>query len=209
MDPITGVCFIQGDMTKEGTRDNVLEKNKYNKFDLICSDMCPEFKGNKYVDHSNLISLNQLTVDFAFKVLKRNGNLILKTFEGSMQKKFQDNIKSYFNKIHRFKPASSRSESSEIYLVCLGYLENEELKKETEELMKMKPSEYLEQRKMEALKEYKLCKFNRRYLLEDLEEKRKEIIDKYKIDPEKLKIDIKEQEELKKMIDEENDEVRK
>lgn len=66
-----------------------------------------------------------------------------------MQKKLQTEITKYFNKIHRFKPASSRQESSELYLICLGYLNNEELKREAEELMKMEPSEFLEKRKQE------------------------------------------------------------
>lgn len=207
MDPLNGVIFLQGNFNDKKVQDNLIELNNYEKFDLVCSDICPEFTGEKFVDHTRLIELNQVTKNFAFKVLKRNGNLVIKTFEGTMQKKFSEGIKNYFNKIHRFKPTSSRSESSELYLVCLGYLENEELKKEAEEIMKMQPSDYLEKRKEEALKEYKMNKLNRQFPLEELDKMREEIMKKYKLDPDKIKIDEKEAEEIRKMLDDERKRV--
>jgi 23S rRNA (uridine2552-2'-O)-methyltransferase len=208
MEPIEGVHFIQGDMNKGDVMDSIMQKNNYEKFDLILSDICPEFTGQKASDHYNLIRLNEVTTEFAKKVLKRNGNYVMKTFEGTLQRKLQEGIKKYFNRITRFKPSSSRSDSSEIYLVCLGYLENEELKKEADNLQKMKPEEYFENQKTEALKEYRLMKLNELTLLEDLDKFREEIIKKFKIDPEKTKLDPKEEEELTKHIHEENEKMR-
>jgi 23S rRNA (uridine2552-2'-O)-methyltransferase len=205
MEQVEGVHFIQGDMNKQQVQDAILEKNNYEKFDLVLSDMCPEFTGTKATDHANLILLNQVTIDFAQKVLKRNGNFIMKTFEGSLQKKLQEGIRKYFKTINRFKPASSRSESSEMYLVCLGYLENEILKKEAEDLAKMTPEEYFENQKKEAIKNYRLMKLNKLTLLEELDKFRDEIMTKYKVDPEKIKVDPKEEAEMAKLIQEEND----
>lgn len=207
MDPVSGVKFVHGDMNKQEVHDRILEVNKYQKFDLICSDICPEFTGVKFTDHVNLIKLNEITIDFGSKVLKRNGNFVIKTFEGTLQKKFQEGFRKYFKNIHRFKPSSSRSESSELYLVCLGYLENEELKKEAEAISKMSKEEYLEQEKNNALKEYRLAKLNEMTLLEDLDKMKEEIIKKFKIDPETVKVDPKEEEELKKIIEEENEKL--
>jgi 23S rRNA (uridine2552-2'-O)-methyltransferase len=205
MDHVEGVHFIQGDMNKQKVQDSILEKNNYEKFDLVLSDMCPEFTGTKATDHANLIMLNQVTIEFAQKVLKRNGNFIMKTFEGSLQKKLHDGIRKYFKTINRFKPSSSRSESSEMFLVCMGYLENEILKKEAEDLAKMTPEEYFENQKKEVIKNYRLMKLNKLTLLEDLDKYRDEIISKYKIDPEKIKVDPKEEAEISKLIQEEND----
>ena len=87
MERMNNVSFIQGDMKKQSTCDEILEKSNYEKFDLILSDICPEFTGQKSTDHYNLIELNRVTAEFAFKVLKRKGNLIFKTFEGSLQRK--------------------------------------------------------------------------------------------------------------------------
>lgn len=208
MEDVPGVHFIRGDMTKQDVQDEILNKNNYEKFDLVLSDMCPEFTGTKAADHVNLIQLNETTIDFASKVLKRNGNFVMKTFEGTLQRKLQERIKKYFNKIHRFKPASSRSDSSELFLVCIGYLENEELKKEAEEITKLSPEEFFEKEKTAALKQYKLAKLNELTLLEDLDKMKEEIKAKFKIDPDKIKIDEKEEEELKKTIAEENEILR-
>jgi 23S rRNA (uridine2552-2'-O)-methyltransferase len=209
MNQLKGVKFIQGDMNKKATHDEILKENNYEKFDIICSDICPEFTGNKLTDHYNLINMNYLTKDFSFKVLKRNGHLIMKTFEGSMQKKLQTDITKYFNKIHRFKPGSSRQDSSELYLICLGYLENEELKKEAEEAMKMEPSDYLEKKKNEAIKEWKIYKFNPECDWEKLDELRNEIMQKFKTDPGKIKIDDSEENEIKKFHENEHYEFHK
>jgi hypothetical protein len=208
MNPVKGVSFIHGDMNKSDIHDKILEKNNFEKFDLICSDMCPEFSGVKFKDHVSLINLNEITVNFSFKVLKKNGNLVLKTFEGTLQKKFQEGFKNHFNKIHRFKPSSSRSESSELYLVCIGYLINEELKKEAEKIAKMDSKEYFETSKEQALKAYRLAKLNSFTLLEDLDKMKKEIEQKFKVDPEKIRVDPKEEEELKKIIEDENEKLR-
>jgi hypothetical protein len=48
-------------------------------------------------------------------------------------------------------------------------------------------------------------KLNKLTLLEDLDKYRDEIISKYKIDPEKIKVDPKEEAEISKLIQEEND----
>jgi 23S rRNA (uridine2552-2'-O)-methyltransferase len=209
MDRLQNVSFIQGDMRKSSTFDEILLKNNYEKFDLILSDICPEFTGQKATDHYNLIELNRTTIEFAYKVLKRNGNLVIKTFEGSLQRKLQDDIKKFFNKINRFKPASSRSESSELYLICIGYLESEELIKEAEKIAKMNPKEHFEQEKDKAIREYHLNRLNKYFLLEDLDNQRESIKNKFKVDPEAIKLDPKEEEELRKIINEEEEKVQK
>jgi len=208
MDSVNGVYFIQGNINKQEIQDEILNKNNYEKFDLILSDMCPEFTGIKSSDHVNLIELNKITIDFALKVLKRKGNLVIKTFEGTLQKKFQEGIKKYFNKVNCFKPSSSRSDSSEMFLVCISYLENENLRQEAEEITKLSAEEYFEQQKNNAIREYKIAKLNNLTLLEDLDKMKEEILNKFKIDPDKLKLDEKEEKELRKIIDDENEKIR-
>jgi len=68
-----------------------MEANNFQKFDLILSDMCPEFTGNKLVDHIDSLNLSREAVSFSMTMLKKNGNLLIKTFEGGLQKKFYVN----------------------------------------------------------------------------------------------------------------------
>lgn len=85
MNPINGCLFIQGDFEEEKIKNLIMEANNFQKFDVICSDMCPEFVGEKFYDHVNTFQLNNSVINFAFKMLKKNGILLLKTFDGSLQ----------------------------------------------------------------------------------------------------------------------------
>ncbi len=85
MNPINGCMFIQGDFEDENIKNKIMEANNFEKFDVICSDMCPEFVGEKFYDHVNTFQLNTMVINFSFKMLKRNGILLLKTFDGTMQ----------------------------------------------------------------------------------------------------------------------------
>ena len=207
MDPINGVIFIQGDLSRKEIQDKIIEKNNFEKFDVVLSDMCPEFIGQKYTDHYNLIRLNEVTIEFASKILKNNGILVMKTFEGSMQKKLQEGIELYFEKIQRFKPASSRSESAEMYLICFGYMQNEQLKDEIEKLEKTEIPELLEKKKNDTIKRYKFAKYDKDYNPEELKIFREDMINIFKIDPEAIVISKEEEEEILRILVEEKKEV--
>lgn len=207
MEPLDGVLFIQGDLTRKEIQDKILEKNNYEKFDVVLSDMCPEFIGQKHTDHFNLIKLNEMTIEFTSKILKTNGILVMKTFEGSMQKKLQQGIEIYFEKIQRFKPASSRSESSEMYLICTGYMQGEKLKSEIEKLEKTDVNELIEKKKAEALKTYKFSKFDEEFDQQKLRKMREDIINIFKIDPDNIEVTKEEEEEIRKILEKEKKEV--
>ncbi len=207
MDPIDGVSFVQGDLTRKEIQEKILEKNNFEKFDVVLSDMCPEFVGQKYKDHFNLIKLNEMTIEFGSKILKTNGILVMKTFEGTMQKKLQENIELYFEKIQRFKPASSRSESSEIYLICFGYMQNQKLKSEIERIENTDINEFIDKKKNDAIKNYKFKKYDTEFDKEKLNKLREDIIKIFKLDPEEIKITKDEEEEIKKIMENEKKEV--
>ena len=204
MNPLNGVHYIQGDINRKKDQDLILEKNNWEKFDIILSDMCPEFSGDKLSDHSNLIELNHTTIKYAQKVLKKSGSLVLKTFEGALQRKLQSTLENYFGKIHKFKPTSSRSESSEMYLVCQGFMESEKIKEEAERIKKMTNEEFFEEEKSKALHEYRMKSLDNLTFLEDLDKLSKEIKERFSVDPETIKYDEQENEKLRSQIEEEN-----
>jgi len=207
MDQLDGVCFIQGDLTRKEIQEKILEKNNFEKFDVVLSDMCPEFVGQKYKDHFNLIKLNEITIEFSSKILKTNGVLVMKTFEGTMQKKLQEGIDIYFEKIQRFKPASSRSESSELYLICIGYMQNQKLKSEIEKIQNTDINEFVEKKKNDAIKNYKFKKYDKDFEPEKLAKLRDDIINIFKVDPENIQVTKEEEEEIQNILEQEKKEV--
>ena len=87
-------------------------------FDLIVSDMAPNFSGHKMVDYLQTVELCERALEIAIKKLKKSGILVMKIFEGVGFAEFLNNCKKTFNLVNCFKPQSSRKESKEIYLIC-------------------------------------------------------------------------------------------
>jgi len=83
--------------------------------------VAPNVSGVWQLDHARQISLTQNAVSIAEQILVRNGNVVLKAFEGAMFNELRDEVKKKFSHVHLYKPRSSRKASSEMYLVCLGY----------------------------------------------------------------------------------------
>jgi 23S rRNA (uridine2552-2'-O)-methyltransferase len=58
----------------------------------------------------------------ALKLLDKNGVFISKIFMGAIYKEINATSKSYFKKVVKYKPLSSKKESKEIYIFCKGVL---------------------------------------------------------------------------------------
>ena len=95
---------------------NFSELNK--KYDLILSDMAPNTLGHKSTDHLRIITLIENLVYILDKIAQINSNFIFKILKGTEEKNLINNLKKKFKYISYFKPRSSRTESSEIYIVA-------------------------------------------------------------------------------------------
>ena len=58
---------------------------------------------------------------FAKEHLKEGGSFVAKILQGGTENELLSLLKTNFEKVKHFKPKSSRSESAEMYVVCLGY----------------------------------------------------------------------------------------
>ena len=97
-----------------------IKKYFHSNIDLILSDMAPNTTGNKSLDS---IRTNQLCLDildFSIKKLTKEGVVVSKFFMGEDFNEIKTKAKKNFNKIHFFKPESSRDESRETYIHCSG-----------------------------------------------------------------------------------------
>ena len=79
------------------------------KLDLVLSDMAPNISGVRIVD------------DSASRDLAPGGRMVAKLFQGSEARSFTEETKEYFLKTVLFKPAASRPESREIFVVADGF----------------------------------------------------------------------------------------
>ena len=89
-------------------------------FDVVLSDMAPATIGHKHADAARSFALCETALSVAGRVLKPGGHFVVKIFQGEDFKAFCDNLKAQFQRMHIFKPQSSRKGSKEIFIIGLG-----------------------------------------------------------------------------------------
>lgn len=120
MDPIEGVDIIEMDFTDNEAPDR-LKEIMGGDADLVLSDLSPNTTGHKRTDHLRMMGLVEMAWDFAKDVLKPGGSFVTKVFQGGAEGEFLKTLKPHFKTIKHVKPPASRAESSEVYLVGIGF----------------------------------------------------------------------------------------
>ncbi|HED13231.1 MAG TPA: RlmE family RNA methyltransferase [Gammaproteobacteria bacterium] len=117
---LPGVHFIQGDFRSKDVRMQLYEILADRKADLVISDMAPNLTGMASVDQARALDLAETAFEFCLQTLSRNGNFVVKLFEGEESAQFRRRCRQYFRECVVRKPAASRPRSREIYLLCKG-----------------------------------------------------------------------------------------
>ncbi len=113
---INGISFIQKDFFEEKTLDEI--QNFFNgNVDILLNDMSPNTTGNKKIDHLRIISLVEAVLDISKSILRKDGYLICKIFQGGAQGELLKKISTSFSSVKYFKPQASRQESPETYII--------------------------------------------------------------------------------------------
>ena len=94
------------------------------KVDNVLSDMASNSTGHKKSDHLRIMALCESAAYFAFDILNEGGNFVSKVLAGGAEMELQNILKKKFDKVINFKPKSSRSDSSEKYVVALNFKKN-------------------------------------------------------------------------------------
>jgi len=89
--------------------------------DMVLSDMAPSTTGHARTDHLRVMALAEAAALFATEVLKPGGSFVCKFFQGGAEKSLLDLLKKHFAKVKHAKPAASRADSSETYIVAQGF----------------------------------------------------------------------------------------
>ena len=117
---IVGVTFFEIDFLDEEQFlefENSIDK----KFNVILSDMAPNSTGHKKTDNLQIMALVEAATDFAMKHLKQDGSFVAKVLDAGAGPEIQRLVNKNFEKVINFKPKASRSDSSERYLVAIGF----------------------------------------------------------------------------------------
>ncbi|MGB9712242.1 MAG: RlmE family RNA methyltransferase [Dissulfurimicrobium sp.] len=90
-------------------------------FDVVLSDMAPRTSGVKDMDHLRSISLAERALDLALGVLNTGGAFFCKVFQGRDFPGFFEGCRRHFRSAKVIKPRSSRPESVEVFVLCMGF----------------------------------------------------------------------------------------
>jgi len=121
MDPIPNVDFIQGDFTDEAIVAQLLDWLGGGRFDLIISDIAPNLSGIDSADQAGSMYFLELALDTVRKTLKPGATFAAKMFQGSGSDDYVKDLRTSFEKVLIRKPAASRAQSREVYIVAKGF----------------------------------------------------------------------------------------
>ena len=122
MEPPAGVRFLRGDFREAATLSALRELLAGRPVDLVLSDMAPNVSGVNAVDQPRAMYLCELALDLARDVLSPGGAMVVKVFQGEGFDDFVKAMRQSFGKVVTRKPAASRSQSREVYLVARNYV---------------------------------------------------------------------------------------
>jgi 23S rRNA (uridine2552-2'-O)-methyltransferase len=125
LDPIKTLSkntrIIQGDVSSPDVADKILGELAGDKADCILADLSPKLSGVWDIDHFKQIDLCMKVLDVMPVLLKKGGSTVMKAFQGDELQNLINRMKKSFERVDISKPNASRKESSEVYLVGLGF----------------------------------------------------------------------------------------
>ena len=114
---IEKIFQLKGDFTSEIMKEKI--KNYFNsKVDVVISDMAVNTTGNKNLDSINTSELCIEAMNFSKDMLKKDGKFVSKIFMGSTFNEIIKESKKIFKENKVFKPAASRKDSKESFIIC-------------------------------------------------------------------------------------------
>lgn len=117
---IPGAVILKGDINDDEMLAALIH-HLDGKADLVLSDMAADTTGHRPTDHLRTTALLDIALDTANRVLKPGGAFLAKCFRGGAEKEVLDLMKRDFTAVRHVKPAASRQESVEIYVLATGY----------------------------------------------------------------------------------------
>jgi len=120
VEPVPGATILQGDFADPALLER-LRAALGGQADLVLSDMAPNTTGHNATDHLRIMALTELALAFALEVLAERGAFVAKVFQGGTERQLLDRLKRHFATVRHAKPPASRKESSELYVVALGF----------------------------------------------------------------------------------------
>jgi 23S rRNA (uridine2552-2'-O)-methyltransferase len=119
-DGVPGTSFLAGDFRDPATAASI-RGALGGPADIVLSDMAAPATGHAATDHLRIVALAEDAFAFAATILKPGGAFVAKVFQGGTEGALLAELKRAFAEVRHAKPAASRAESAETYVVAKGF----------------------------------------------------------------------------------------
>ncbi len=120
LEPIEGAAILKLDFLEEGAEEAITEALG-GPAELVMSDMAAPSTGHPKTDHLRIMMLAETALDFALQVLAPGGAFLAKVLQGGSEKELLDLLRRHFAQVRHVKPAASRKDSAELYVLATGF----------------------------------------------------------------------------------------
>jgi 23S rRNA (uridine2552-2'-O)-methyltransferase len=120
MPAIPGVDFLQLDFLDPSAPDK-LKAMLGGPADVVLSDMAANATGHRKTDHLKIVALAEAAAEFVREVLAPGGAFLCKVLQGGTEATLLAQLKRDFTSVKHVKPAASRTDSAELYLLATGF----------------------------------------------------------------------------------------
>jgi 23S rRNA (uridine2552-2'-O)-methyltransferase len=120
MDPIAGVEVLHLDFLADEAPER-LKALLGGPADVVLSDMAANATGHRKTDHLKIMALAETAALFAREVLRPGGAFLCKVLQGGTENALLADLKRDFASVKHLKPAASRPDSAELYVLATGF----------------------------------------------------------------------------------------
>jgi 23S rRNA (uridine2552-2'-O)-methyltransferase len=120
MPEIPGVTFAQLDFLDNDAPEKLIAMMG-GRADAVLSDMAANTTGHRKTDQLRIVGLVETAAAFAAEVLNPGGTFVAKVFQSGADADLVAQLKRDFASVRHVKPAASRQDSSERYVLAMGF----------------------------------------------------------------------------------------
>ena len=120
MPEIAGVSFAQLDFLEQDAPESLIAMMG-GRADVVMSDMAANTTGHRKTDQLRILGLVESAAAFACEVLNPGGTFLAKAFQSGADADLLAQLKRDFASVRHVKPAASRQDSSERYVLATGF----------------------------------------------------------------------------------------